>query len=381
MIESIGDKCVGCYGCINICPIEKCISFESNKEGFFYPKVNEKKCKKCKKCKKVCPVINKVEINNKPIAYACFNKEEYIREQSTSGGIFTLLAAEIVNEKGVVFGAKFNDSFDVEHDYIDNVEEIRAFRGSKYVQSKIGYIFIKVKKFLDEERTVLFSGTPCQIAGLKSFLGIDYKNLICIDIICHGVPSPLVWDKYKSEISKGKKITDISFRDKTYGWKDYSFRMDFEDGTRYFEKGAENKYIRGFIGDIYLRNSCYNCNFKSLHRQSDITLADFWGIENINRQMDDGKGTSLIIVNSYKGNQILQRIKQQIEISKVDLNESIKYNMSAVKSSYKNPRRKYFFKNINRFEFNILIDKTFKVPVLVRLKNKLYYCAQKLGIR
>lgn len=381
MIGSIGNDCVGCFGCINICPIEKCISFEPNKEGFFYPKVNEEKCKKCKKCIKVCPVINKIEINTKPIAYACFNKEEDIREQSTSGGIFTLVATEIINENGVVFGAKFNDSFDVEHDYIDKLEEIRIFRGSKYVQSKIGYTFIEVKKFLDEERTVLFSGTPCQIVGLKSFLGIDYENLICIDIICHGVPSPLVWDKYKNEISKGKKITDVSFRDKTYGWKDYSFRMDFDDGTRYFEKGAENKYIRGFIGDIYLRNSCYNCNFKSLNRQSDITLADFWGIENINKQMDDGKGTSLIIVNSDKGNKILQKIQYKIKMSKVNLNESIKYNMSAIKSSYKNPKREYFFKNISKYRFDVLIDKTFRDTLSVRLKNKLYYYAKQLGIK
>ena len=180
---------------------------------------------------------------------------------------------------------------------------------------------------------------------------------------------------------QGKKITDVSFRDKTYGWKDYSFRMDFDDGTRYFEKGAENKYIRGFIGDIYLRNSCYNCNFKSLNRQSDITLADFWGIENINKQMDDGKGTSLIIVNSDKGNKILQKIQYKIKMSKVNLNESIKYNMSAIKSSYKNPKREYFFKNISKYRFDVLIDKTFRDTLSVRLKNKLYYYAKQLGIK
>ena len=235
----------------------------------------------------------------------------------------------------------------------------------------MGYTFTKVKKFLEDGRKVLFSGTPCQVGGLKSFLGKDYENLICIDIICHGVPSPIAWNKYKNEISNGKKITDVSFRDKTYGWKDYSFRMDFEDGTRYFEKGFENKYIRGFIGDIYLRNSCYECKFKTLHRESDLTLADFWGIENINEDMDDGKGTSFVIANSDKGKQILQNIRQQIEINKVDLNESIKYNMSAIKSSYNNPRREYFFKKIHKLEFKKLVDKSLQEDLIVRLKTKI----------
>ena len=378
MINRVDSKdCTGCWGCINICP-KKCISMKSEIDGFDYPIVDESKCIKCNKCVKVCPIMTRKEVKNNPYAYSCFNKEELVREKSTSGGIFTLLATDVINNDGVVFGARFNDSFNVEHNYIDTIEEIKVFRGSKYVQSKIGYTFTEVKRFLEEGKEVLFSGTPCQIGGLKAFLGKDYENLICIDIICHGVPSPMVWNKYKNEISNGRKITDISFRDKTYGWKDYSFRMDFENGTRYFEKGIENKYIRGFIGDIYLRNSCYQCKFKSLHRQSDLTLADFWGIENINKQMDDGKGTSFVIVNSDKGNQILQKIKQKIEIEKVNLNESIKYNMSAIKSSYKNPRREYFFKNINRFKFNILVDNTLKDSFIIRLKTKIKEIVDKL---
>ena len=378
MINRVDSKdCTGCWGCINICP-KKCISMKSEIDGFDYPIVDESKCIKCNKCVKVCPIMTRKEVKNNPYAYSCFKKEELVREKSTSGGIFTLLATDVINNDGVVFGARFNDSFNVEHNYIDTIEEIKVFRGSKYVQSKIGYTFTEVKRFLEEGKEVLFSGTPCQIGGLKAFLGKDYENLICIDIICHGVPSPMVWNKYKNEISNGRKITDISFRDKTYGWKDYSFRMDFENGTRYFEKGIENKYIRGFIGDIYLRNSCYQCKFKSLHRQSDLTLADFWGIENINKQMDDGKGTSFVIVNSDKGNQILQKIKQKIEIEKVNLNESIKYNMSAIKSSYKNPRREYFFKNINRFKFNILVDNTLKDSFIIRLKTKIKEIVDKL---
>lgn len=381
MIDIVDKRdCTGCWGCANICP-KSCITMKTDKEGFDYPIVDESTCVKCKKCINVCPILHKEEIENNPVAYACFNKDEEVRTESSSGGIFTLIATNIIKDNGVVFGARFNELFEVEHSYVESVEDIKVFRGSKYVQSKMGYTFTKVKKFLEDGRKVLFSGTPCQIGGLKSFLGKDYKNLICIDIICHGVPSPLAWKKYKNEISSGKKITDVSFRDKTYGWKDYSFRMDFEDGTRYFEKGAENKYIRGFIGDIYLRNSCYQCKFKSLHRLSDLTLADFWGIENINSDMDDRKGTSFIIVNSKKGNQILQKIIEQIEAEKVDLEQSIKYNMSAVRASYRNPRREYFFRNINRFKFNKLVEKTLKESIYSRLKNKGYIYMKKLGIR
>ena len=381
MIAIVDNKdCTGCWGCANICP-KSCITMKTNKEGFDYPIVNEDNCIKCKKCIDACPILHKSEVDNNPIAYACFNKDEEVRRESSSGGIFTLIATNIIEDNGVVFGARFNDLFEVEHNYIESVEDIKVFRGSKYVQSKMGYTFTKVKKFLEDGRKVLFSGTPCQVGGLKSFLGKEYENLICIDIICHGVPSPLAWNKYRNEVSNGKKITDVSFRDKTYGWKDYSFRMDFEDGTRYFEKGTENKYIKGFIGDIYLRNSCYQCKFKTLHRQSDLTLADFWGIENINADMDDRKGTSFIIVNSKKGNQILQKIIEQIEAEKVDLEQSIKYNMSAVRASYRNPRREYFFRNINRFKFNKLVEKTLKESIYSRLKNKGYIYMKKLGIR
>lgn len=370
MIDIVDKKdCTGCWGCTNICP-KSCITMKKNKEGFDYPIVNEDDCIKCKKCINVCPILHKEEIENNAVAYACFNKDEEVRMESSSGGIFTLIATNVIKDNGVVFGARFNDLFEVEHSYVESVEDIKAFRGSKYVQSKIGYTFTEVKKFLENGRKVLFSGTPCQIGGLKSFLGQNYENLICIDIICHGVPSPLAWNKYKNEISNGKKITDISFRDKTYGWKDYSFRMEFEDGTSYFEKGSENKYIRGFIGDIYLRNSCYQCKFKTLHRQSDLTLADFWGIENINEDMYDGSGTSFVIVNSEIGNQVLKNIEEKIEIKEVNLGNAIKYNISAIQSSYNNPRRKYFFKNISKLKFDKLVEKSLKKDFIIRLKTK-----------
>lgn len=372
MIDKVGkNNCTGCYACENICP-KNCIDMKVDKEGFRYPNVYEEVCIKCEKCLNVCPILNQKTIVNNPKAYASYNKDERIRRESSSGGIFTLLSEKVIQNNGVVFGAKFDDKFDVVHGYTQDIKGLKSFRGSKYVQSKIGQAYNQVKNFLKNNRLVLFSGTPCQIAGLKSFLGKDYSNLICIDIICHGVPSPLAWDKYKSEISRGKNITSINFRDKTYGWKTYSFRIDFDDNTSFLEKGADNKYIRGFIGDIYLRPSCHNCKFKTLNRQSDITLADFWGIENIDSKMDDGNGTSLVIVNSKKGNHILKEIEDFIVFKEVDLNNAIKYNMSAIKSSYCNPRRKYFFKKVNKFKFDKLVNESLKESLSIRVKTKIY---------
>lgn len=381
MIDTIKiEECTGCWACTNICPIN-CIDMKENKEGFLYPVVDEDKCIKCKKCINICPIKEKKEIKNNPSAYACFNKDEVIRKESSSGGIFTLLSNLVINNNGVVFGALFNGEFDVEHGYVEKIEEIKKIRGSKYVQSKIGYSYSKVKEFLDNGKIVLFSGTPCQIAGLKSFLGKEYDNLICVDLVCHGVPSPIAWRKYRDEISCGKEISNISFRDKTYGWKDYSFRMDFKDGTTYLNKGAENKYIRGFIGDIYLRPSCHNCKFKSLNRDSDLTLADFWGIENICKDMDDGIGTSFVIVNSEKGRKLVDSINSNIEIKEVKLDDVVKYNMSAVKSSYCNPRREYFFKHIDKWEFDKLVDKSLRDPFIVRIKTKVYRILKKFNIK
>ena len=365
------DNCTGCYSCANICP-KNCINMNMDKEGFKYPNISEDKCIKCKKCINICPVLNKKVIKNKPRAYACYNKNEVIRRESSSGGIFTLIAENIMKKNGVVFGARFDEKFNVIHTYTENMDELKYFRGSKYVQSKIRQAYSEVKIFLNNDRIVLFSGTPCQIAGLKSFLGEEYDNLICLDLICHGVPSPLAWDKYKEEVSNGKNITNINFRDKSYGWKNYSFRMDFDDNTSFIQKGVDSKYIRGFIGDIYLRPSCHNCKFKTLHRQSDITLADFWGIENIEKDMDDDIGTSVVIVNSHKGKNLLNIIEEYTIMKEVDLDECIKYNMSAIESSYCNPRREYFFKNINRFKFDKLVEKSLKDPVDIRIKTKIY---------
>lgn len=350
--------CCGCFACENICP-EKCIAMVEDKEGFWYPKVDYNKCIKCGKCIDVCPIINKVQVNNNPVAYACINKNESIRLNSSSGGIFTLIAEKIIDDGGVVFGAQFNEKFDVEHGLIETKEELSKLRGSKYVQSKIGETYRESKYFLESGRKVLFSGTPCQIAGLKSFLKKNYKNLFCIDIICHGVPSPMVWQKYIShrENIARSKTKRISFRQKNDGWKKFSVSFQFQNDTEYCNTLDKDLYMKAFLKNICLRPSCYDCQFKGIHRISDITLGDFWGIQNILPEMDDDKGTSLMFINSDKGRKLFNKIEDKCEYKRIDIIEAIKYNYSAIKSVYKNHNRHIFFKNIDLIPFDKLVMK------------------------
>ena len=238
MIE-IKDKkdCCGCQACVTVCT-KHCIAMQADNEGFLYPIVDKSACTNCGLCEKVCPVINQSEPHKPLKVYAAKNKNEDIRRQSSSGGIFTLLAEKVINEGGVVFGARFNENWNVVHSWTDTKEGIAALRGSKYVQSTIGNTYNEAREFLKQGRKVLFSGTPCQIAGLKKFLRKEYNNLLTVDVVCHGVPSPLVWRKYLEEVREniraereaGKNtvsfslndlpvITGISFRDKTHGWK------------------------------------------------------------------------------------------------------------------------------------------------------------------
>ena len=356
MIEIIKkEDCTGCHACYNICPKE-CITMDHDVEGFLYPNINTEKCIKCNLCEKVCPIIHQEKIENNPIAYGSYNKNKDIRNQSTSGGIFTLIAESVISSGGVVFGAGFDENYNVIHSSTDDISGLEKFRGSKYVQSKIGNTYKQVKQLLKEDKKVLFTGTPCQIGGLKSYLGKDYSNLICQDIVCHGVPSQYVWQHYKNLISKDRNIKKINFRDKSTGWKRYSLKFDFTDGKSYEEVGNKNDYIKGFIKNLYLRPSCYECAYKTLNRQSDITLADFWGVEGILPNLDDNKGTSLIFINTDKGKEIFDKIKSDIICERVDIEKSIIYNPCAVKSCEKNKCRNKFLSEYENKDFNRLIQ-------------------------
>ena len=342
MIEIKEKKnCCGCHACATVCAIH-CIAMQPDEQGFFYPVVDMKLCVDCGLCEKVCPVINQSE-DKKPIkVFAAKNKNEEVRRKSSSGGMFTLLAEYVLNNGGVVFGTKFDDDWNVVHSSTDTLDGIADFRGSKYVQSTIGNTYREAKDFLTQGRKVLFSGTPCQIAGLKKYLRTDYDNLITMDIICHGVPSPKVWQDYltalrasfRTQCGVGKNsvssslnelpvITGISFRDKTNGWKKYGFEVRYDAASKavkntvsksandkdntFLQPFPDNVFMKGFLANLYLRPSCYACVARSGKSGADISVGDYWGIQGYHPKFDDDKGIGLILINTQKGKELFEQ--------------------------------------------------------------------------
>lgn len=356
-ICNIGEeRCVGCYACYNVCPT-KAIQVEENAEGFMFPKIDSEKCINCGRCKNVCPILNNKQIDGDPIAYAVYNKNEEIRLNSSSGGIFSLLAEEILNENGIVYGVAFDDNFKVRHIKIDKKENLYKLRSSKYIQSKIEETYKECAQFLNQDKKVLFTGTPCQINGLKSYLKNEYKNLYTQDIICHGVPSDKVWDQYMEYRKKvdckktnNEIITNVDFRSKSNGWNSYSVKFKYDNNV-YEKNHLEDLYMQTFLSEICLRKSCYYCNFKGKNRASDITLADFWGINKINKDINDNKGISLMVINSEKGTEIFNKIKENCEYIKVDFNQATSFNISYSKSSEINKNRDEYFNKLEKNGF------------------------------
>ena len=367
------DNCSGCHACSNACPVE-CITMKPDKEGFVYPEIDKGKCINCGKCVKVCNIINPIISTNTPQAYACYNKNDDIRKNSSSGGIFTLIAEYILDLNGVVFGAAFDKDFTVKHIEVTQKEQLNLLRGSKYVQSKIGDTYKFVKKYLDAGRVVLFTGTPCQIDGLIKFLGgRKYDNLYTQDIICHGVPSQKVLNEYIKFVrnSCNKNIESIYFRNKDVGWKNFCVKIEFANNDYISKDLRTDHYMKGFLYNLYLRPSCYNCHSKSINRNSDITLADFWGIDNILPEMNDDKGTSLIFVNTEKGVKLFDGISEKTVYQKVDYREAVKYNSSAYVSVHKPKYRDKVIKKINCRNFDKIIERYTTTSFLGKCRIKL----------
>lgn len=359
-------NCCGCNACVQVCP-RQCIAMQEDNEGFLYPHVDEEICINCHLCEKVCPALNQSKPREPLKVYAAINKDEKIRMESSSGGIFTALAERIIDESGVVFGACFDNKWDVVHDYVETKEELRRFRGSKYVQSRIEDNYRKVESFLKAGRKVLFTGTPCQIAGLKLLLGKSYDNLLAVDFVCHGVPSPGVWRRYlKEEIArqcdrkntvlprpiheKDVRVDNISFRNKTLGWKKYSFALDLSTTNGSGEKFSfcsrmslnENIYLKGFLANLYLRPSCYKCPIKYGKSGSNLTLGDFWGLQSVMPELDDDKGMTALLVNDTHGKDWVDNV--EIDLWETNYESVLKGNPSLEKSVSIPKNRKRFFK-------------------------------------
>jgi len=368
-------KCSGCYACYSSCP-RSCIRIVSDPEGFWYPQVDADNCVDCGICEQKCPILQKSAPSSSepPLVVAAINTNDSIRLNSSSGGIFTLLAEDIIAQGGVVFGAAYSEDYlRVEHICVDNKEELERIRGSKYVQSRISDTYKEVKQYLDSGRKVLFTGTPCQIGGLYSFLGANHDHLYTQDIICHGVPSPDIWTKYLQYHRQraGSEIKKVLFRNKRSGWKSYSMQIVFINDSEYINDFHADPYMRAFLSNICLRPSCYNCSFKSINRQADITLADFWGVQNELPQFDDDRGTSLIMVHSGKGKEMLSRISHSIKMQEVCADVVKQYNSAAVHSVACNKNRSKFFKEVTCDNFDKVTNLYCKKSLWKRAKRKI----------
>lgn len=365
IIEDLSN-CSGCSACFSSCS-KNAISMIANNEVFLYPKIDKSLCINCKKCEKVCPILNsKRWVEKTPKVYAAVNKNEEIQKNSSSGGVFFALAEYVIKNNGIVFGAKFNENFEVIHSHAEILEDVKDFCTSKYVQSKIEISFLECKNFLDDGRFVLFSGTPCQINGLKSYLNKNYENLICVDSICHGVPSPKFWKLYKDHLEKtfSSKITKFTFRNKNEGWQNYSLVADFLNGDKYLCSANKNSYMKIFLKDYCLRNSCYDCFSKEFNRKSDITLADFWGIQNLYPKLFEKNGVSAIFVNNEKGQSALEKVSDSLQLTEVDFEKIVQANPSYFTSVKVPTKRECFFEDLENKSFEKVINKYGKTSVL-----------------
>ena len=352
-------QCYGCGACAQSCS-QGCITMSADDEGFLYPQVDTTACVECKKCERSCPSLSPYVERRPTKTFAAINNHEEVRLQSSSGGIFSLLAEQTIRQGGYVFGARFNDTWKVVHAKTNRIEDLCHLRGSKYVQSQIGNSYAEAKKLLEDGFPVMFVGTPCQIAGLNHFLGKEHEHLLTVDFICHGVPSPAVWAWYVEQQSRlircqnwkqrlrywlrpDTPIRHIAFRNKDQGWKQYQTLLESKDDASYDVRQFhyENPYMRAFLADLDLRPSCSQCKMKHGRSHSDITLGDFWNVHKVTEDFDDDKGTSLILINSPKGDIVFSSLSCRSRC--VDFDEAIQYNPAWMKAYPPHPRREKFF--------------------------------------
>ncbi len=366
------DECVGCWACSNSCPIGA-IAMSEDEEGFRYPVINAEKCVDCGACSNVCPSLHSArESGIEPEAFAFINSDEAIRSRSSSGGVFYALAAKVLDNGGIVYGAAFDEKWEVAHKSVENVKDLKALCGSKYLQSRIEGVYVQVRQQLNRGRQVLFSGTPCQCVALRNFLGKEYANLLLVDLICHGVPSPKVWRQYVDYRAKGEKISKISFRDKKLSWERFLLSFSFEKGSKNIAEDLHNDlYLKGFLQNLYLRPSCHKCKFCRTNRSVDITLGDYWGVQQDLPAMYDGKGTSLVMLYSDKGREAFFAIDGRR--MKADFSRAVSHNSAMIKSVLPSRHREKFFEALKTDGRDIacLLKTYTKLPTLVRLKQKL----------
>jgi len=309
--------CCGCRACELACP-KKAITMVEDEKGFWYPVIDESLCDQCGICDQVCGFVDGYKNHgDNPEVLAVKNIDEEVRKTSTSGGMFVAISDEVLQQDGVVYGAGYGEDLSVRHKRAETEEQRDEFKGSKYVQSDLGDTFLQVRRDLQNGRKVLFTGTPCQVSALTSFLRKDYHNLFTVDVLCHGTPSNKLWQEHLAVIEKVNKsrVIHVNFRDKTIGWHQPRTKIVFQEKIIGKIKG-EQSYFQLFNPNYMLMPACHNCKFRNFARPSDMTIADFWGIEKSMPEFDDNKGVSLVLVNSDKGKTFLKNIQDKMVIKR-----------------------------------------------------------------
>ena len=364
--------CCGCNACGDVCA-KNAISFVTDGEGFWYPQVNKELCVDCGLCDKVCPIHNKashISRFDEPNVFAAYTKDEAIRLDSTSGGIHSMLALKMYEKNAYIGGAVYNVDHTVSQIVDDNPARLPEIRSSKYLQSNAEGVYKEVKKLLKEGKNVLFCGTPCQIHALYNVVGKDWENLYTCDFICRGVNSPKVFLKYMDMLEKqfGAKATEIKFKNKKWGWHNFSLRVNFENGKEYCKDRWHDLFFIGYLqAGNFTRPSCYECKFKGFPQKADISLADFWGIEKIDATMDQDKGTSLVMVNSTKGQALFDSIKDRIEWRQFTMDDAKEGNPAMEGSLHTaKPNRELFFADLDKLPFEKVAAKYFPLPSMIK---------------
>ena len=378
------ENCCGCTSCANACP-KRAISMLPDEEGFLYPVADKDLCVDCGICKKVCPIENKPKNHKAELeTYVLRTKNCDVLMNSTSGGFVTPLATYVLEHDGVVCAASYDEDFKVKHTIIENISgggyNLSKIRGSKYVQSNLDDCFVKIKNYLEQNRMVCFVGTTCQVNGLKAFLHMDYERLITIDLVCHGTPSPKLWNKYLNyQKSKYRsEIRNISFRNKTYGYHSGTMKICFENGKKYYGSARVDYMLKSFFKEISSRPICYQCPFKTLERCSDFTIFDCWhAAELVPGLKDDDRGYTNVIVQSDRGKEILHKIGDKYEMYQADTKKAIAFDGIMVLNSAKpHARRSEFYIGMDDCTMQNQIQKFIPVTkkdYVIEFSKKLLY--------